>query len=318
MTEDRKSSELDDTTLEQAVELLCDMKRVNTTAGYGKLSARIAAHRRRRILAAAGGVAAALLLTIAVRPQREADTGRSIANYTQEEAFEAEIAIDNGAAESGHTPSRRVVLETRRGREYKVALSDGTQVWVNSQTTLEYPEHFTGRERRVRLSGEAYFDVAHDDGRPFIVETQYARIRVLGTAFNVSAYPADHRTVTTLVAGRVEVTAGDQTVEIAPDQQAIAGRDSTVEVVGVDAAGCAAWASGTFRFENMPLEEVCTKLARWYDADLQFEFAEGTAQERFTGGTWKYVPLEDFLNVIEQATDLAFSIEGERVTVNRR
>lgn len=207
-----------------------------------------------------------------------------------------------------------IKIEVARGGEYKIRLDDGTVVWLNSGSSLIYPVKFTGDRRTVCLSGEGYFEVARNERKPFIVSVADIEIKVLGTAFNVSAFPDEDVVTTTLVSGAVEVATSHRSVQLQPGKQAVVqeGVDDIV-VSAVDVELYASWRAGVFKFDKMTLTDICTRLSRWYDVDFVFEGESG--QERFTGGTWKYVPLKDFLSKIERVTNVSFQFENNRVRV---
>ncbi len=207
-----------------------------------------------------------------------------------------------------------IKIEVARGGEYKIRLDDGTVVWLNSESSLIYPEKFTGDKRTVRLSGEGYFEVARNEEKPFIVSVAGMEIKVLGTKFNVTAYGDEGLTTTTLVSGAVEVITPHRSVQLQPGKQAIVqeGVDD-IMVSEVDVELYASWTAGVFKFDKMTLTDICTRLSRWYDVDFIFEGESG--KEKFTGGTWKYVPLKDFLSKIERVTDVSFQFENNTVKV---
>lgn len=203
------------------------------------------------------------------------------------------------------------------GGEYKLVLNDGTQVWLNSETEIEYPDTFADDNRTVRLSGEAYFIVEKDNARPFIVNTGGGSVRVLGTSFNISAYTGDKEMTATLVSGSVVIGNGREQLVLEPGRQAVVPRDGLpIEVREVDTKVYTSWTEGVFEFSKMPLEEVAARLSRWYGVAFEFEGESG--QERFTGGTWKYVPLEEFLDRIEMVTDVSFNFEDGRIVVRKK
>ena len=207
-----------------------------------------------------------------------------------------------------------IKIEVARGGEYKIRLEDGTTVWLNSESSLIYPEKFTGDKRAVRLSGEGYFEVARDEKKPFIVSVTDMEIKVLGTKFNVTAYQDEKMTTTTLISGAVEVVTPHRSVQLQPGKQAMVqegGDDITVLEVDVELA--TSWTAGIFKFDKMALTDICTRLSRWYDIDFVFEGETG--KEKFTGGTWKYVPLKEFLSKIERVTNVLFLFENNTVKV---
>lgn len=204
-----------------------------------------------------------------------------------------------------------------RGGEYRIELGDGTLVWLNSESYLRYPLGFNGSERRVFLEGEAYFDVAHDPAKPFIVETPTQMLSVLGTEFNVQAYADQAATVTTLVEGSVEVQSinSTQRVTLAPGEQSELDGSGLFTVRKVDAGDVASWKSGLFVFDEHNLDEVMLKLARWYDIEVQFA-NPAARQIVFKGNLPKYENLQSLLNMIEKISPVSFEVRGRIVTVN--
>lgn len=159
------------------------------------------------------------------------------------------------------------VLNIPKGMIFDLRLEDGTHVWLNADSRLRFPSVFGADERRVVLEGEAYFDVSENVARPFIVETGGQRLTVLGTRFNLSAYPDAGRQVTTLDQGSVSlsVPGGGETI-LKPGQQAVlSSATGRFEVGPTDAAEVSSWRDGMFVFDGDTLDEVFVKLSRWYD-----------------------------------------------------
>lgn len=205
-------------------------------------------------------------------------------------------------------------IEVPYGGEYALTLSDGTKVHLNSGTRLTYPSFFQGAERKVELTGEAYFEVTPDDA-PFIVHTNDIKVRVLGTAFNVNAYEQDANVNTTLVNGKVEVInkEDDRVYELAPGYNLNYQKKSrTIETHEVDVELYTAWVRGEFLFENQPLGDILVQLSRWYDFNI--EYADASIQEmEFTGGAEKRRPIGYLLNQIEQVTNIKFKKDGKTI-----
>ena len=202
------------------------------------------------------------------------------------------------------------------GGEYHLVLSDGTQVWLNSASEFHYPTRFDGDIREVSFSGEVYFEVAKDSLRPFVVRAGDVRVKVLGTSFNVSAYPDEERVVATLVEGSVALETESEDVVLRPGEQAVWDCASgKVEVNEVDASVCVSWVKGRFEFEDLSLEEITRQLSRWYD--VSFEFVEPScARRHFTGGLWRDMQLLEFLKIVEQTTNVRFlRIDEKRIVV---
>ena len=202
-------------------------------------------------------------------------------------------------------------LEIPRGGEYALQLADGSRVWLNAETRLRYPVAFAGTERRVELTGEAYFEVSKDATRPFIVRANGVDVRVLGTSFNVAAYGAE--VVTTLVEGRVAVEAGSERVTLEPDRQAV-WDGKQMEVRQVDASNYGLWRKGIFYFEDRRLEEILDALARWYGVEVFYVNPE-TKDMRFTVEIKRYENIDVILRRIAQTERVHFGVSGRTVTV---
>ncbi len=197
-------------------------------------------------------------------------------------------------------------------------LEDGTHVWLNADSKLKYPAVFTGKQRRVYLEGEGYFDVAKDSIRPFLVETREQNIQVLGTAFNVYAYFGEQMNYTTLVRGKVSVRdkrGGKQWI-LHPGQQVC--MDVTNEecvVREVDVRKEIAWKDGLFVFHGQTLEQIMTKLARWYDITVFFQSEEAKSL-LFKGNLPRYSDFQIMLNVLEKSSNVQFNVKDRVVTVS--
>ena len=198
------------------------------------------------------------------------------------------------------------------GHANTLVLSDGTKVILNAATTFKYPTSFGEKNRMVYLEGEAYFEVAKCVDRPFIVNANGMRIRVLGTSFNVRAYEGEERQ-TTLVEGCVEVAYGEQRVKINPGQQ-VALNNGHLEVRQVDIHIYSGWKSGRFVFEDHPLAEVLRELERWYDVQIVVE-DERVEQLKFTSDFPRYEDIDKVLDIIELATCVKFEVRGRTITV---
>ena len=209
-------------------------------------------------------------------------------------------------------------IEVPVGGEYSLQLSDGSRVWLNSATKMRYPISFTGDKREVFIEGEAFFEVSKDAEHPFVVHAGEAEVKVLGTEFNLSAYPEDSALVTTLKTGKVELRTEKASVELMPGRQAVLQRhDGVITTREVDASLYAAWIHGVFEFEDLSLERIGVQLSRWYG--VQFVFTDPALTERyFTGGVKKYNTLRESLDLIEYTTNVSFEIVGTKVFVTSR
>ena len=200
-----------------------------------------------------------------------------------------------------------------RGGEYKIVLADGSQVWINSQSVLEFPACFVGKERRVRLQGEAYFEVSKNVERPFIVDMGNKEIRVLGTSFNVNDY--DGKFVTTLVSGKVQVFVNDKDYVLTSSMQVrVEGDDVFVEEV--DVREFTAWKDGLFVFKNQKLREVMDILSRWYDVDVFYQNLE-LQNLHFTGTIQRHSEISGILKFLEKTDIVKFTLNGKTLIVSK-
>src|SRR5690606_3532675 len=204
-----------------------------------------------------------------------------------------------------------------RGGMYKVVLADGTKVWVSSETSLKYPVEFSHKERRVQLSGEAYFEVAKDVHKPFIVEAQGAEVKVLGTQFNVNAYSSHSFVKTTLVEGAVEFRYDREAVKLKPGQAALASEGQGISNVSyADVERDIDWKNGFFIFRDEELESIMTRISRWYDIEVQYE-DEALKKQVFGGKFSKNSTLSELLKSMELTGTIKFKRQERRVTVMR-
>lgn len=205
-------------------------------------------------------------------------------------------------------------LTTPKGGEYQVILADGTKVWLNNASSITYPTAFNGAERRVKLSGEAYFEVAKDSSRPFYVNTANGQIRVLGTHFDVSAYADDEFTSTTLLEGAVQVTKNGAFALLKPGQQASIGKHSDrIKVTKANIEEAMAWKNGYFIFDNDNIGGIMKKISRWYDVDVQYK---GSFEKQKFGGTFhRSKSITDLLHDLEKIGGIHFTVTGRRIIV---
>ncbi|QEC51865.1 FecR family protein [Anseongella ginsenosidimutans] len=234
-------------------------------------------------------------------------------------------AIEGRSQQDGGD-SRYAVLSTPRGGQYQVRLPDGSRVWLNASSTLTYPLSFEGlKERRISLSGEAYFEVAKDAAKPFLVSTQGQTVEVLGTRFNISSYSAEPVVKTTLLEGSLKVTpvredAGDKDARekdagrlLAPGQQS-AILEGSVTVKQVDADEVVAWKNGYFQFNNKNLETALVELARWYDVEIEYG-NEKIRKQELAGTISRYATISEVLEKMELAGLMHFRVEGRKIIV---
>ena len=202
--------------------------------------------------------------------------------------------------------------------EYFVILSDGTKVWINSDSELEFPNRFGEDIREVKLKGEAYFEVTSDSRKPFYVLAGETKVHVLGMAFNVSAYREDRQTEVALLRGKVSFDVKDKVYVLVPGEIATLNRESGETIVRKgDVAAIVDWKAGRFNFEDMSLEELTVKLSRWYGVTFVFS-DEAVKKMRFSGAMTKYRTLDYVLDMISKTTDVTFSLKENRVTVSSK
>lgn len=202
-------------------------------------------------------------------------------------------------------------ISTPRGGEFKIVLVDGTQVWLNANSSLKFFNNKQGVKREVWLDGEAYFEVAHDPQKPFLVNTVQQNVQVLGTKFNVKA--TNNYSQTTLIDGRVALRNG--TVHLGPGEQLTTNLGIDQPVAKVDVESFLAWKEGYFLFNNERLEDVMEKISDWYAIDI--EFKDQVKNEKIWATVSKYRDLKEVLKMIELTEAAHFSIEGRRVIVRK-
>jgi ferric-dicitrate binding protein FerR (iron transport regulator) len=205
-------------------------------------------------------------------------------------------------------------LTTPSGGQYQLTLADGTKVWLNNASSLRYPASFTGSERTVELTGEAYFEVTRDVTHPFIVRENRLQVKVLGTHFNIQAYKEDGTEKTTLLEGTVRIERGDEKALLAPgDQAAFAGGRPLKLLHDVDVDQVISWKNGYFHFESDDLPSVMMQLARWYDVMVEYR---GTLEpQHISGKIQRNLPLSKVLKNLESPRR-HFTIEGNKIIVS--
>lgn len=219
-----------------------------------------------------------------------------------------------------HKKVQDLCLDVPRGSEFKVVLEDGTEVWLNSDSRLYYPQQFSGSDRRVKVEGEAYFAVATDSLRPFYVETGSQVIRVYGTSFNVRSYPDEGEVYTTLESGRVSLTRSDRQggeLYLTPGHQAVFNlADSKVVVREVNTEVVTSWKNGRFVFENQSLLRIMQDLSRWYD--FEYEFADKSLEnEVFMGSIPRYSDFVTAIGILDKCGGIGFELTDGKIIISR-
>lgn len=231
----------------------------------------------------------------------------------------ARVVLRNGQlaydpAENGNGEIVFNTISTPKGRQFQVTLPDGTLVWLNAASSIRYPTVFSGEERKVEVTGEAYFEVAKNAKMPFRLNVNNkAEINVLGTHFNVNAYDNEKAIATTLLEGSVRVAANlDQPVILQPGQQAQIAKAGINVIENADIDKVIAWKNGLFHFEGATLAEIMRQLERWYDIEVVYE--KGIPDIEFEGEMTRDVSLNGLLVMLGK-TEMHFRLEGRKLIV---
>lgn len=243
--------------------------------------------------------------------------GRQIA--LGDKAGKAEPSLLDKAIAKISGSEKQLCLDIPKGGEFKVVLDDSTEVWLNSESKLIYPEKFTDKERRVIVKGEAYFKVAHEANRPFRVETDGQVVTVHGTEFNVKSYKEDKNVLTTLVEGSISLSKanGSGEVMLRPGHQSKFNKqDASTTVRTVNAEMVASWRYGKFVFENQTLEEIMQELSRWYN--FEYEFSNNDLKQiEFMGSIPRYSQFDTALTILEKSGGIHFKRQGNKLRIMR-
>ncbi|WP_084240009.1 FecR family protein [Pedobacter africanus] len=256
--------------------------------------------------------------TLVIRSDSEGPKDRSLETRDDKQD-------NNGSSSRGNEGP--ITAITPRGGTYSIILQDGTKVWLNADSKLEFFSNYRNKLQRIvkLIKGEAYLEVAKDAKRPFKVQTAGQEITVLGTHFNISAYPDDVGIKTTLVEGSVKVGAmqslsasgGEKPegreVVLKPNEQSLIANNN-ITVTEVNAAQAIAWKNGKFAFENEPLASVMKKVARWYNVTVIFD-KQALKNITFDGSLSRYDNVSRILKSIEFAGKVKFKIEGQKIIV---
>ncbi|GAA4339810.1 FecR family protein [Flaviaesturariibacter amylovorans] len=235
-------------------------------------------------------------------------------------ASEGGIDVNKGAA--GELLYQGTTAETLwhtvsipRGGQYRLQLSDGSRIWVNAQSKLRFPASFADGERTVELEGEAYFEVAKDARRPFLVAVRVGAgtiqtVEVLGTHFNINGYGDEGGVRTTLLEGSVRVREGPHSVVLKPGEEA--SGEGNLKVRAGDPVAATAWKDGLFRFRGASIQTIAAQLGRWYDLEVE---VRGDIPDHFTATIDRKEPLQDLLKVLEDTRQVRFRLEGNKLII---
>jgi len=202
-------------------------------------------------------------------------------------------------------------IETPKGGQYRVQLPDGTEVWLNAQSSLRFPASFEALdERAVELLGEGYFQVAKDKAHPFIVKSNGQTVKVLGTHFNINSYADEPAIKTTLLEGLVQLNGK---MILKPGEQATIPASGEISIRQVDLSEAVAWKNGKFNFADENIESIMRKLARWYNVEVSYDGAPPT--ETFTASIDRFDHISKILDKLSYTNNVHFKIEGRRILV---
>jgi ferric-dicitrate binding protein FerR (iron transport regulator) len=212
--------------------------------------------------------------------------------------------------------SREIVyntISTPKGGQYQLELPDGSQVWLNATSSIHFPTSFTGTERRIEITGEAYFEIAKNPNMPFIVTVSNSEVQVLGTHFNINAYNDEDNVKTTLLEGSVRFVNDGSINILKPGQQAQLTKEGTTKVVSdVNVDNVVAWKNGMFDFENASIETVMRQLSRWYDVEIEYK---GKTDDLFIAEMRRNIKLSDALKALELTGKVKFDIQDKKIIV---
>jgi ferric-dicitrate binding protein FerR (iron transport regulator) len=216
---------------------------------------------------------------------------------------------------SASVPMEFNTLTVPRGSKViSLSLSDGTKVWLNSESSIRYPVSFTGSERKVEIAGEAYFEVAHNADKPFNVQVQDMTVQVLGTHFNINSYADEGNVKTTLLQGSVKILNDGKQQLLRPGQQAIVKNSATTVLNTVNLEEVMAWKNGIFSFQNMELKSIMRQMARWYNVDVIYE---DEINDNYTVNVSRNVPASQLFRFIEMSGGVHFTINDRKVIVKK-
>jgi len=202
----------------------------------------------------------------------------------------------------------------RGSRPMQLQLADGSQVWLNAASSITYPTVFTGTERKITMTGEAYFEVAHNAAKPFIVSKNEVSVQVLGTHFNVNAYDDEADIKVTLLEGSVKAANNNNSIIIKPGEQAVLTAGE-IKAMSVDIDEVMAWKNGIFNFNRQDITGIMRQLSRWYDAEIIYQGDK--PEDLFSGIIKRNNNISQVLKLLEQTNRVHFKIEDRKIIVTK-
>lgn len=203
-------------------------------------------------------------------------------------------------------------ISTPKGGEYQLVLADGSKVWINAASSLRFPATFTGKERKVELQGEAYFEVAKNAFMPFKVKVNETEVEVLGTHFNINSYEDESAIRTTLLEGSIKINKNHSSSLLKPGQQAQINKEGVKIVKVVDAEEAVAWKQGNFYFDRADIYTVMRQIARWYDVEVEYK---ASVSSHFVGTISRSVDLSQVLSMLHLTGEVKFEIKDRKIIV---
>jgi transmembrane sensor len=223
------------------------------------------------------------------------------------------LVYDASSAIGKSAPVVYNTLATPRGGQYQLILPDGSKVWLNASSSIRFPTAFTGSQRDVELTGEAYFEVAKNKEKPFHVNVNGMQVEVLGTHFNVNAYADEGNIKTSLLEGSVKIKSGQASGLLKPGEQGILDKNANnVEIKKADMNEVMAWKNGLFEFDGASITTIMQEISRWYDVDVIYEGE--IPVRRFEGKISRDAQLSDVLKILE-LSNVKFMVEGKKIIV---
>jgi len=223
------------------------------------------------------------------------------------------LVYDGSSGFETNAPVTYNTLATPRGGQYQLVLPDGSKVWLNASSSIHFPTAFTGNQRDVELTGEAYFEVAKNKEKPFHVNVKGMQVEVLGTHFNVNAYGDEGNIKTSLLEGSVKIKSGQASGLLKPGEQAILGGNvNKIEIKKADMSEVMAWKNGLFQFDDAGITTIMQEISRWYDVEIVYQGE--IPVRRFEGKISRDAQLSDVLKILE-LSDVKFKVEGRTIVV---
>jgi ferric-dicitrate binding protein FerR (iron transport regulator) len=225
--------------------------------------------------------------------------------------------VYNTRPAADHVVQAQNTIATPAGGTYELTLSDGTKVTLDANSSLRYPVAFNGANRNVELTGQAYFEVAHNQAKPFKVTSSGQTVEVLGTHFNINAYKNERSITTTLLEGRVKISNVSNNAMLKPGQRSVVlpgNGTSPISVSNADLETTMAWKNGIFRFKRASLQTVMRQFARWYDVEVAYE--GDVPDVAITGKVQRTANASQVLTILNKL-GIKFKAEGRKLTILR-